>query len=604
MNLLLGLQQVGLSFGDTRLFDDVSLYVHEGERLGIIGANGIGKSSLVRLMSGEYGPDRGTVNRRKGLRIGIVEQSPEFEADRSVEDILVECIARSESYEADNDIECQVKASIILDKLGFEDTSKTAGTLSGGWLKRLAIAAAMVNDPHILLLDEPTNHLDIEGILWLEKWLVGQRSACVIISHDRAFLEATATKIVELDRSYPECLLISEGGYSRFLEHRAAFRQTQAKALESLGNKVRNEIEWLKQGAKARASKDKLHTEQAHKLIEELAEVRRKTTEIRADIDFTASGRKTKRLLVARNLGKARGGNTLFNNLDLLLKPGLKLGLVGANGSGKTTLLKILARQMEPDEGEIRRADNLKVVVFDQKREKLDPSLTLGKALCEDGDGVVFRDGVIHVASWARRFGFDTRQLDTPVGRLSGGEQAKIQIARLMLETADVLLLDEPTNDLDLPTLEILERNLSEFPGALVLVTHDRYMLDHLCSVMIGLDGTGNHHIVADYAQWIDTLENLQNDKKDKEPKKAPKAPRIKTQSKKLSYLEQREYDGLEDAILEAEEKVVALENLLADPEVASDPARAEETYNELETSRARVEALYLRWEELEEKQG
>ncbi len=604
MNLLFDVRGASLSFGDTRLFDNVSLTVHEGERLGIIGANGVGKSSFLRLMTGEYVPDAGTVNRRKGLRIGIVEQTPEFDEASAVEDVVADYIARNEPSEAENEVERQVKASIILGKLGFEDGRKAVGTLSGGWLKRLALAVALVRDPHVLLFDEPTNHLDIEGILWLEQWLRSCRAASVVISHDRAFLEATATKIVELDRSYPEGLLISEGGYSRFLERRAVFRQTQAKVLESLENKVRNEIEWLKQGAKARASKDKLHTGQAYKLIEELADMRRRADETRVGIDFTASGRKTKRLLVGRNLAKSRGGKTLFQGLDLLLKPGLKLGLVGANGSGKTTLLKILAGQLDPDEGEIRRADNLKVVVFDQQRETLDPSLSLGKALCEDGDGVVFREKVIHVASWAKRFGFDTRQLDTPVGRLSGGEQAKIQIARLMLEAADVLLLDEPTNDLDLPTLEILERNLAEFPGALVLVTHDRYMLDQLSSVLIGLDSRGNHHIVADYAQWLDTLEELREDKKEKAPPKTEKKSRNKQRSKKLSYLEQREYDGLEAAILEAEEKVSGLESLLANPEVASDPTKAEEAYNDLQQAKETVDALYLRWEELEEKQA
>ena len=600
--MLCSVNQVRLSYGDTLLFKNLCFHVSEGDRIGIIGRNGVGKSSLLRLLTGESQAEAGTVSRKKNLRYAVVDQVPRFDPAASVETVVQDHLRELAKTMPMTETEQQVMAQRALSKLGFVDPGKPVGELSGGWVKRVALAVALSSEPELLLLDEPTNHLDLEGIFWLEQWLAQSRVTCVLITHDRAFLEACCTKIVELNPAYPEGMLQSEGGYSRFLERREDLLTTQSRTLETMENRVRNELDWLRQGAKARASKDKLHTELVYQLMDELDEMRRISTVHEARIDFNASGRKTKRLLEVRGLSKSRGGRVLFKNLDLLLKPGLRLGLAGGNGSGKTTLLRILAGEMQPDTGDLRPAPALQVVVFDQHRESLDPAQPLGKALCPDGDSVLVRGRPIHVSGWARRFGFDTRQLVVPVGQLSGGEQAKVQIARLMTLEADVLLLDEPTNDLDLPTLEILEQNLKEFSGALVLVTHDRYMLDQVSNVVLGLDGEGGHALVADYSQWLAHRSEMKKaTQEDAAPKAKPK-PKPEKKQKKLSYKDQREYDTLEESILLAEERLGAAEATLQDGTIMTDPEKSRQAYEAYEKAKHEVDSLYERWEELETK--
>ena len=343
-----------------------------------------------------------------------------------------------------------------LGRAGFEDFDAQAASLSGGWRKRLAIAEALVQQPDVLLLDEPTNHLDLEGIEWLEELLRTESFACVVVSHDRYFLENVATETVELSRAYPEGLLRVPGNYSAFLEKKEEFLLTQEKHQESLENRVRTEIEWLRRGPKARATKAKARINTANQMIAELADLNARTRTASAKIDFSSTDRRTKRLVELEHVSYTIGDRTLFTGLDFIITAGKRVGLVGPNGSGKTTLLRLLRGEMTPTGGEIRRADFLRVVYFDQNRV-LDPDVTLRRALAPDSDAVVYQDRVIHVASWAARFLFTGEQLNQPVGRLSGGERARVLIAQLMLQPADVLLLDEPTNDLDIPTLEILE---------------------------------------------------------------------------------------------------------------------------------------------------
>ena len=370
-----------------------------------------------------------------------------------------------------------------------------------------------------MLLDEPTNHLDLAGIEWLEELLASASFAAVTVSHDRYFLESTSSQIVELNRVFADGLFRVKGTFSRFLEEKQAYLESQSKQQESLRNQVRTEIEWLRRGPKARTTKSKARIDTANAMIGQLAAMDARTTVNTAGIDFEASMRKTKRLVEFDNVAcdvpagsddsaerVAEAGNRrLFTGLNFILTAGMKVGLVGPNGSGKTTLLRLLRGELEPAAGTIKRAEALRLVYFSQMRD-LDENLTLRRALAPEGDGLTYQGRNVHVASWAARFLFTSEQLNQPVRNLSGGERARVLIAKLMLEPADVLLLDEPTNDLDIPTLEILEENLLDFPGALVLVTHDRYLLNRVASTVLGLDGRGNTGRFADYAQWEDWL--------------------------------------------------------------------------------------------------
>jgi ATP-binding cassette subfamily F protein uup len=457
-------------------------------------------------------------------------------------------------------------------------------------------------------MDEPTNHLDLEGIVWLEELLESEPLAYVVVSHDRYFLENVAARMMELNRAYPDGLLQVEGTYSVFLEKRDEVLKNQVEYQESLANRARTEVEWLRRGPKARTTKAKARIQQAGRLLEELDEVKARTaTQGTAGIDFTGSGRKTKKLLVAEDLVKSYDGRKVLDGVSLAITPGSRLGVLGPNGSGKTTLLSILAGIAEPDSGHVERAQFLKTVLFEQSRETLDRSVSLRRALAPDSDSVLYNDRPIHVASWAKRFLFRSEQLDTPVSRLSGGEQARILIARLMLRPADLLILDEPTNDLDIPTLEVLEESLLEFPGGLVLVTHDRYLLDRVSTTILALDGspdagtgkTGKAQFFADSAQWEESRKAAAAP-----PKSAGKSKTgaAKAEAKKLSYKEQKEWEGMEAAIGRAEAALAASQAAVEDPAVATDPVALQARYTALEAARTAVERLYARWAELEAK--
>ncbi|MFZ0311356.1 MAG: ABC-F family ATP-binding cassette domain-containing protein [Candidatus Korobacteraceae bacterium] len=600
---ILNAQNISKSYGATPLFRNVAFTVSEGDRIGLIGPNGSGKSTLLQILSGTIDPDSGEVVLRKHVRLSFVHQESQFAGGRTVRSVIAAALERS-GVPSD---EWQARLAETLGRAGLEDLDASTESLSGGWRKRLAIAEALVQQPDILLLDEPTNHLDVAAIEWLEELLQSASFASVVVSHDRYFLENVATTMAELNRAYPDGLLRVTGNYSRLLEEKEAFLQAQAKHQDALENRVHREIEWLRRGPKARTSKSKARIDKANQLIGELADLNARTRTASAAIDFSATDRKTRRLIELHGLSFEIGGRTLFQGLDFILTPGTRVGLVGPNGSGKTTLLRLLSRELLPVAGEIRTADGLQIVYFDQNR-MLDPDVTLRRALAPDSDSVVYQDRVIHVASWAARFLFTGEQLNQPVGRLSGGERARVLLAKLMLQAADVLLLDEPTNDLDIPTLEVLEESLLEFRGALMLVTHDRYLLDRVSTTVLGLDGSGSIGQFADYSQWEQWLEERQRISKavaktaDQETAGAGSATTVTAAKKKLSYLEAREYATLEQRISEAEKQLQVARSAYEDPSIASDAARLLATQAALEGAQQLVDQLYGRWEELENK--
>jgi ATP-binding cassette subfamily F protein uup len=597
---LINAQGISKAFGTDPLFENISFTVSEGDRIGLIGPNGSGKSTLLRMLAGDVEPDDGAIAVRKRLRLTYVEQDSTFAPGRTIRAVVENALVRS----AVPDSERGTLFAETLGRAGFEDLEAQATALSGGWQKRLAIVEALVQAPDILLLDEPTNHLDLAGIEWLEGVLEQAVFACVVISHDRYFLENVANDTAELSRVYPDGLLRVRGSYSTFLEKKEEFLHAQSKRQEALENLVHSEIEWLRRGAKARTRKSKARIDKAGELMGELADLNARTRTSSAQIDFSATERKTKRLFEINDVGHELGGRKLFGGLNFIVTAGMRVGLVGPNGSGKTTLLRLLRGEMTPTSGEIRRADWLRIVYFDQSRA-LDTNVTLRRALAPEGDSVIYQDRVIHVASWAAKFLFSGEQLNQPVERLSGGERARVLIAQLMLQPADVLLLDEPTNDLDIPTLEILEESLLEFRGSLVLVTHDRYMLDRVSNIVLGLDGQGGAESFGDYLQWETWQEEMKQSAQSSSrdgSRTSSSTRRQPTSKKKLSYLEAREYGEIEQRVADAEILLEAKRAQLEDPAIASDGPRLMSVQTELEAAQDKVDTLYARWAELEKK--
>jgi ATP-binding cassette subfamily F protein uup len=594
--VLLSVESLTKSYTSRPLFENLGFTVAEGDHIGLIGPNGSGKSTLLKILAGVEDPDSGTRAVRKGVRIGYVPQDPVFAPGKSVEEVLLDALRDEVTLD---DYERTGRVATALGKAGFNDRTLATETLSGGWRKRLAIARELVREPDVLLLDEPTNHLDVEAILWLEGLMRNEPEAFVVVSHDRYFLENITRRMLELNRIYAGGLLQADGRYSVFLEKRDELLRGEAAYQETLANLVRREMEWLRRGPKARTTKAKARIQNAEKLIDELDESRDRGRTSTAKIDFTSSERKTKRLWLGRGLRKQLGERRIVDDLDVLLTPGARLGVLGPNGSGKTTLLRMIIGELAPDAGTIERADRLRIVYFEQNRQSLDPTLTLKRALAPEGDAVVYQDRSIHVASWAKRFLFRPEQLETSVSRLSGGEKARIVMARLMLQPADLLVLDEPTNDLDIPTLDVLEESLLEFAGALVLVTHDRYLLDRISTQILALDGRGNAEYFADYAQWEANRREWEKGATSRSPLAEPRSP---ARTKKLSYLEQREWDSMEGTILAAEGRLETAKRAVEDPAIAADAGTLQQRFAELSAAQADVDRLYARWTELEEK--
>ncbi len=599
MGILVSCQTISKSYSSRPLFTDISFGIEERERIGLIGPNGAGKSTLLKILAGMVEPDGGSVVSRRQLRISFLTQEQTYPADASVADIVA-AAAREVEFE---EHERAASVDSTLTDIGFPDRNAKAGTLSGGWKKRLAIACVLAQQPELLFMDEPTNHLDLEGILWLEGVLKKSNFAYLVISHDRAFLESVANRVIELNPTYPQGFLSVKGNYSQFLEAKDLQVEAQVHQQQALASKVRREIAWLQRGARARQTKARGRIKDAGELMEQLAEVKqRNSLTSPVEIGFDSSGRKTKELLSLKGISKSVGGRKLLSDFDLVISPGTKLGIAGRNGTGKTTLLRIIAGDLQPDSGTIKRADELKVVWFDQTREQLDQTKTLRDSLSHQGESVTYRGRNMHIASWARKFLFKPDQLSMPISYLSGGEQARILIANLMLKTADILILDEPTNDLDIPSLEVLEESLEDFPGAVILVTHDRMMLDSVSKYLLALDGKGKAEFFVDYEQYEQVAEEFAAEEDVKPAKQEkPAKPAGKVRSG-LSTAEARELERLPDKIEKKEASLLTIQADMSKPEVSSNHVKLQELMKQQEQVQRELDQLFKSWEELEAK--
>lgn len=601
MTLLLNCNLLSKAHGSKQLFTNISFGISKDDKIGLIGPNGSGKSTLLKILCAIESPDNGTVSPKKSLRIGYVPQSSTY-PDLPIEDVVLEAMDKNHHTAL---YERQTEVAILLSRLGFKDLTQHAAILSGGWKKRLDLAKVLINSPDLLLLDEPTNHLDMGGIEWLETFLKNESLAFLVTSHDRYFLDNVATKVMELNPVYPQGLFLSEGNYTEFVTKREEFFNNQQQYERVLASKVRGEVDWLRQSPKARTTKSTARVQAAEKLIDELGAVRTRNKQSKAKIDFEATDKQTRKLLTVKNLSKTLGDRLLFSGVDLTFTQGMRLGIVGTNGSGKTTLLKLLAGEITPDKGTIKFAEGLRIVYFDQHRQILNPNDTLRQALSPNSDTVLYRDQHIHVNSWGKRFLFSPDRMDLPVRQLSGGEKARIGIARLMLQPADLLLLDEPTNDLDIPTLETLEESLKEFPGAIALITHDRALLDRLANCVIGLGVPNETPLLADYHQWETFLKQHQSTATAlvaaKKTEGTVKHTPPKT-AQKLTYKEKKEFEAMEAVIMQKEEEIDKLTHSMHEHTEQNNLTELQNICKEIDARQKELETLYLRWQELETK--
>jgi len=609
MAILLSCTQLKKAFAARSLFDNISFAIESNERIGLIGPNGAGKSTLLKIIAGIETPDKGEISLQRGLKVGMLEQIPKFEPDATVESAITSGISDAHDWANISRVQEYMSRLSLNKRNGISENTPVA-QLSGGWQKRVALARLLVGDHDLLLLDEPTNHLDVESILWLEEFLANKALATVVVTHDRLFLQRVSNRIMELDRRNPDGILSVQGSYADYLENKEQLMAVQENREITLKNTLRRETEWLRRGVMARGTKQYARIKQAKELKQEVEELKDRNTVWTASIDFQSSERNPKKLIQAKGIAKSYGDQVLFKDFDLLITPGSRLGLLGANGCGKTTLIRVLVGQEKSDAGIIDRSDQLQIVYFEQNRETLDPNTTVAQTIAPSGDHVKYRGNYIHLRGYLDRFNFSQTQMNMKVGKLSGGEQSRLLIAKLMLNEANVLILDEPTNDLDMPTLQVLEQCLLEFNGAVILVTHDRYFLDQVANKLFAFeepDGPNAGKVVpfASLEQWERAYQDEQAEKRTKENtlrKKTAKDSSQATGKQKLSFKEQYEFDHMENKIHKAEEKLKKLQAESMLPEVVSNAARLALLIPEIKKLEADIDHFYKRWAELERK--
>lgn len=602
-NTLITLLNAQLAFGHHALLDHASLTIIEGDRIGLIGRNGAGKSSLLRILDGRSDPDDGEVSRLGSLRSMTVEQEPELPEESTVYDAIVGDFLSTEDWQR------PTRANAMIEDLGLNPDAKIAG-LSGGTRKRIALARAFVEEPDLLLLDEPTNHLDFLGIAWLEKRILQNRGACVVITHDRRFLDAVTTRIVELDRgklhSYP-------GTFSQWQTHKAEWLAAEKVQNERFDKVLAQEEVWIRKGVQARRTRNEGR-------VKRLEQLRRERTERRervGNVNFAlATGERSGKLVAElENVNKAFGNKTVLRDYSTTIMRGDRIGIIGPNGAGKTTLLKIILGKLAPDSGNVRLGTNLSVAYFDQMREQLDDSAALTDVINPGSEWVEIGNQRKHVMSYLGDFLFSPARARSPVSSLSGGERARLLLARLFARPANILVMDEPTNDLDIETLELLEELLQEFSGTVLLVSHDRTFLNNVITQTIACEGNGQwRDYVGGYDDWLaqrpasiqDPEDNASTSMSAKNASGQTQASARKDgKSGRLSNWEQQELDRIPKEIVALETEQSELTQHLSEPDLYADgPEKAAGIHERLLEIEETLLTKLERWELLESKKG
>ncbi|MEK6772927.1 MAG: ABC-F family ATP-binding cassette domain-containing protein [Bdellovibrionota bacterium] len=599
------------SYGPRTLFRGLSFGLSATEKVGLVGPNGAGKSSLLRLLAKIEEPDKGQVVWTRGLRIGYLPQNPIFN-DGSIEEELIPPNLAGDPL-------IQAKAEELISRLGLNTfelkRDQSVQKLSGGQKKRVALARELMKEPDLLMLDEPTNHLDIESLLWLEEFLREQTSLTLLtVTHDRLFLQNVADVIIDLDPRYKEGLLRIEGSYADYLEARELRLAGQLSQEASRSNDLRHEMQWLRRGAKARQTKQKARQEATYALMDEVKELRTLNRKRNLDIKLGAGDSVPKKLIDAENISKSYGDRILFKDFSLMVRSRSRIALLGQNGRGKTTLIRCLLEQEKIDSGKISSADKISVNYFEQNRDLLNPKLSLLKNLCPEGDYIHLQGQAVYVKSYLDRFHFRREQHDLALSRLSGGEQARLLIAKMMLNAAPVLVLDEPTNDLDIETLDILRDALVDYSGALLLVTHDRFFMEQVCDTLIAFpekedlvpgEIPGTLFRFESYLQW----QNWKMDRKELARQRlAAENKKSKAHAggakNKLSFKEKFELENMEEVILGKEAELSRIQEEINSPDNVSSPTKLKELTNQMSQLEDKIAELYSRWAELGAKSG
>ena len=633
---IISLQGISKSHHDRPLFENITLGIDQGEKIGIIGANGAGKSTLLRIIAGQEESDSGKINLRKSVRIGFLEQIPTLDEKKTAREVIEEGLLDLRSaiaaYEkaAENEGEDTTELLLHIEQLGgwdYEHRIKYAalqlginfldqkiGLLSGGERKRVALARLILEEPDLILLDEPTNHLDAETVDWLEGWFKASKSSIILVTHDRYFLDRVVNRLIEVRdgglHSYP-------GNYTDFLEARAIEEAHRERTHHRQLKVLMTELEWARRSPMARTTKSQSRLD---RIGEVQANVERLTgKEFKANFQFGETPRLGGIILEFENVKMSYDdGPVLIKDLTLNMKKGERIGILGSNGAGKSTLLKLITGDLTPVDGKVKIGHNTKFAYFDQHRSEIDPEASVRKIVSPEGNDTVFPYGGagIHIASWLDQFGFDHSQHSRPVHSLSGGERNRLAIARFLLQDANLLILDEPTNDLDIPTLNMLEEAIANFAGCVLLVSHDRYLLDKIATGIIGFEaeyeGPGTVTFVqGNYTNYNDLrLKKLKKAKeaREKEELSAQRANKEKATKKKgnkkaLTWAEDKEFKKLEPLLEKLDERVSELEEELADPAIwANGTEKGREIQTLLDAAKAESEKTWARWQELSEK--